>query len=88
MNEQEYREVAARVILGQSKWHSLYETILNTVVGFFISMALYYVVIPAIMGVSISHSQNLAMTAIFTVASLVRGYYLRRLFNWLRHRAG
>ncbi len=64
----------------QSKTHSLIETILNTFIGFIISLATaplaYW-----ICGVEITSSQNLGTAIIMTIISLIRGYTLRRFCN-------
>ena len=65
---------------GQSKAQSAIEAVANLVVGFAVSVAITAIVMPAF-GHAITFSQNLAMTCIFTVASLLRSYGLRRFFN-------
>jgi hypothetical protein len=45
-------------------------------------MAIQAVVLPAF-GHHITLAQNFWITCIFTVASVVRGYFVRRLFNRL-----
>lgn len=64
----------------QTRLGSLIEAALNVAIGFFISLALTAVVLPAY-GHSVTLSQNLQITAIFTVASIVRSYCIRRWFN-------
>lgn len=71
---------------GQSRAHSLAETVTSITVGFIVSMLLQAVLLPWY-GHPISLSDNFQITAIFTVASLLRSYGLRRLFNRL-HRGG
>ena len=51
-----------------------------------VSVALTAVVLPAY-GHAVTFSQNLQITAIFTVASILRSYALRRWFNARIHRA-
>lgn len=65
---------------GQSRRHSLVEAVANIAVGFVVSLGITAVVMPAF-GNQVTLSENFAITAIFTVASLVRAYALRRLFN-------
>lgn len=38
---------------------------------------------PVVFGITPSFSQNMYATVLFTVISVVRGYYVRRLFNWM-----
>jgi hypothetical protein len=70
----------APTLTGQSRTHSMAETMANIVVGFGVSMAIQAVVLPAF-GHHITLAQNFWITCIFTVASVVRGYGIRRIFN-------
>jgi hypothetical protein len=65
---------------GQSRTHSMAETMANIVVGFAASMVIQALVLPA-MGHDITLAQNFWITCIFTVVSVVRGYGIRRIFN-------
>lgn len=62
-----------------ARW-SLIETVFSTAVGFIISFLLNIYALP-LLGVVVSHEQNISMILLFTVASLVRQYVLRRFFN-------
>lgn len=64
----------------QSKRGSLIEAVVNTAVGFALSWLTGLVAYP-LLGVQVSHAQNIAVVCIFTVVSLVRSFVLRRLFN-------
>ena len=66
----------------QSKKHSLIETITSTAIGFIISLILVNIVLP-LYGFDVKLGQSIAITVIFTVASIVRGYGVRRLFNYI-----
>ena len=66
----------------QSRLHSLLETLSSIAIGFLVSLGITSVVLPAY-GLPVTWGQNLEITAIFTVASIVRGYAVRRLFVWL-----
>ena len=68
--------------MSQSRKHSMVETLAGTGIGFAVSMALAYLVYP-LFGHQFTFGQNLAITVIFTVASIARGYGVRRLFNHL-----
>ena len=72
--------------MSQTRLSSLVEAVINTAIGFVISLALTAIVLPAY-GHQVSLSQNLQITAIFTVASIVRSYTLRRWFNARIHAA-
>lgn len=65
---------------GQSRLSSLAETCISIAIGFLVSLGINAVVMPAY-GHHISLADNLGMTAIFTVASVARGYLVRRWFN-------
>lgn len=72
--------------VGQSKLGSLIEAIINTAIGFLISMAMSLTVYP-MFGHAFTLAQNIGITVIFTVASIVRGYAVRRWFNARIHAA-
>lgn len=68
----------------QLKVHSAAEAVLNTFIGFFVSL---------LAGLWLyarfdthTHAGILIVTAAFTLLSVVRSYYTRRLFNWLHER--
>lgn len=65
----------------QSKRQSLIETVAGVAVGFVVSMLLTMVVFP-LHGHTFSMAQNVSITVIFTLASVARGYGVRRFFNW------
>ena len=64
----------------QSKTHSLIETITNTASGLLISYALTLFCLP-IWGITPTMGEAGQITIMFTVASLLRGYAVRRIFN-------
>lgn len=70
----------------QTRLGSLIEALMNTAIGFVISMAISVVVYPAF-GHRFTLAQNAGITLIFTVASIARGYVLRRWFNGRLHAA-
>lgn len=65
---------------GQSRWHSAIEAATNIVVGVAVSWVLTYTVLP-FYGYAPSIGQATEITGIFTVASMIRSYGLRRIFN-------
>lgn len=67
---------------GQTKRGSVMEVLLNIAIGYGISYTANAMILP-MYGFTISHSQNLQIGVIFTAISVVRGYYIRRLFNYL-----
>lgn len=65
----------------QSKRASLVEALANVVSGFLIAMALNYVLLH-LLGYKIKVSDTFWLTFWFTAASFLRGYTIRRIFNW------
>jgi hypothetical protein len=49
-------------------------------VGFIISLAATFVIFPLV-GFESSFSKNLIVTLFFTVVRILRGYFIRRIFN-------
>jgi len=71
----------------QTRSMSLVESIANTGAGFLVSLVLQ-ISLFSLMSIETTTSQNLLMSGVFTVASLVRGYLMRRLFlRWEEVRA-
>lgn len=64
----------------QTRRGSLVEACINTAIGFLITLALSPIVYP-LFGHAFTLAQNLGITAIFTIVSILRGYVLRRWFN-------
>ena len=63
----------------QTRSMSLIESVANTGAGFLVSL-LIQLSLFSLMGIETTTTQNLLMSGVFTVASLVRGYLMRRLF--------
>ena len=66
---------------GQSKKHSLLESIVNVVIGYGIAILSQIAIFP-LFGIHIPLRDNLLIGVIFTIVSIVRSYALRRAFNW------
>ena len=64
----------------QTKKQSLIESLTNTFIGFVISFASTFVIFPLV-GFESDSGKNLIITIFFTVVSVVRGYFVRRIFN-------
>jgi uncharacterized membrane protein (DUF485 family) len=64
----------------QTKTKSIIEAISNTFIGMAVSFAIQLVIYPT-MGIPVRISQNIIITIVFTVASIVRSYIVRRIFN-------
>ena len=69
----------------QSKKMSLIETLSSVAIGYIISIASQMIILP-IFGINVSLTDNLLIGLFFTVVSIVRGYLVRRLFNWINFR--
>jgi heme/copper-type cytochrome/quinol oxidase subunit 4 len=69
----------------QSKLSSVLETCVSIAIGFVMSVALTAIVLPAY-GHQVTMEHNVQITCLFTVASVVRGYAVRRAFNWWQMR--
>lgn len=69
----------------QRKSHSFVETITNTAIGYVINVTVQPFVFAAF-GIHINAASDLLIGAIFTGISIVRGYVLRRLFNFIHVR--
>lgn len=67
--------------MSQSRRHSLEETLVGTALGFIVSVLINQLFIPIVYGVPSNPRQSVTMVLIFTVASLIRGYFVRRLYN-------
>ena len=67
--------------VGQSRSMSAIETVTNVAIGYGIALAAQYAIFP-IFNIYVPFRDHVAIALFFTVVSLVRGYFLRRLFNW------
>ena len=67
---------------GQSRIDSIMETVVNTFIGYFVALAIWHFCIMCF-HIPTSQSENFIIVAIFTVASLLRQYIIRRIFNKL-----
>lgn len=66
--------------MSQSKEQSLKETVISTFIGLAVSLITQILVFP-LYGMEVSFNQNIQITIIFTLVSIVRGYFVRRYFN-------
>ena len=64
----------------QPRIWSLIEVILNTIVGFVVAMLAQALVFP-LNGFKSTAAENFQIAAFFTVISILRSYWMRRLFN-------
>jgi hypothetical protein len=66
----------------QSKKKSLIESVIQTIIGLVTSILIQVILYP-MMGIPVTFSQNLIITAVFFVVSIGRGYIVRRMFEKL-----
>ena len=55
----------------------------STAFGFVVSLIVWACVVNPLFSLNTSPLDGLGITMVFTVVSIIRGYYTRRLFNWL-----
>lgn len=67
--------------MSQSRIVSLIESLCNVASGFVISLAVWIWVIEPVFGIDKPFCDNLVITGIFTVVSIIRSYLWRRTFN-------
>ena len=66
--------------MAQSRRGSVIEAVTNIVVGYALAVATQFAVFP-IYGLKVGVAQNLGLGLAFTAVSLIRSYFLRRLFD-------
>jgi len=66
----------------QSRAMSATETIASTAIGFIVAMLAQKIILP-LFGLHASNSDHFWIAVLFTFVSIVRGYCVRRLFNWI-----
>jgi len=67
----------------QSKRMSAIEAITNVVVGLLVSFGIQLVIYP-ILDIPVTIGENIIITSVFFVASFLRSYILRRIFNRIK----
>lgn len=65
---------------------SLVESLTSTLIGYTVATAANYYILP-LFGHKVTLADASWIGVIFTVISLIRGYFVRRMFNyfWIRH---
>lgn len=69
----------------QTRKQSVVETIAGTVIGYVVAVIANAIVLP-LFGYQTTVGDNMGIAVVFTIISLLRGYAVRRLFNWWNHR--
>jgi hypothetical protein len=62
---------------------SIIESIINTLTGLLVSFCIQLVIYP-VMNIPVRLEQNIIITLVFTGASIIRGYIIRRIFNKIK----
>lgn len=65
----------------QTKLNSLIEQFCNVGSGFIVSLVIWSAVVVPIWNLPVNMHENLIITGIFTVSSVIRGFIWRRFFN-------
>jgi hypothetical protein len=65
----------------QSKLESFVEASLNTASGFIVSLFVWQFIAAPLFGYHVTWRDNVLLTALFTVVSIIRSYVWRRFFN-------
>ena len=66
--------------MNQTKQKSLIESITQTIIGLGTSILIQVILYP-ILGIPVTFTQNLIITIVFFIVSIIRGYLIRRLFD-------
>jgi hypothetical protein len=64
----------------QSKKHSVLESVVNVIAGLLISFLIQLWIYP-LLNIAVTLNQNIFITFVFFIASFIRGYIIRRIFN-------
>ena len=67
----------------QTKKQSFIESITQTIIGMIVSLCIQLIIYP-FLDIKVSLNQNIFITLVFFVASIIRGYIVRRLFNKIK----
>ena len=66
--------------MNQSRLESLIEAFITVGSGFFVALGIQLLIFP-LYGMELTLFQNVQITIIFTVSSIIRSYIVRRCFN-------
>ena len=67
----------------QTKMFSFLEQVANIMSGFIIAVILWHYVVTPYLGIPYNIWDNLIITTMFTVVSILRGYIWRRVGNYI-----
>ena len=66
----------------QSRRQSMIETAVSVTIGYLVALASQIAIFP-LFGIHATVADNLMIGAWFTIISVIRGYAVRRFFNWM-----
>ena len=66
----------------QTRRQSMIETAASVAIGYVVALLSQIVIFP-MFGIHATMTDNLLIGAWFTVISIIRGYSVRRFFNWM-----
>ena len=66
--------------MSQSVSHSFIESVTNVTTGYFIAIISQMTIFPAF-GIEITLTENFTIAGLFTVISVIRSFFFRRVFN-------
>jgi len=66
--------------MNQTKKQSFIESITQTIIGMIVSLCIQLVIYD-VLNIKVTFAQNLIITFVFLVSSILRGYIIRRIFN-------
>ena len=66
----------------QTKQKSFIESVIQTIIGLGTSILIQVILYP-MMGIPVTFTQNLIITLVFFIVSIIRGYFVRRIFEKL-----
>ena len=72
--------------MSQTRTESFVETVINTASGFILSLLVWSYIVAPLYGIEVNQVQNLTITSIFTVSSVLRSYLWRRFFAVSLHK--
>ena len=66
----------------QTRRQSFAEALLGTLIGYWLSMAVFALVIVPVWDLRVTPTDNVVIVAIFTGLSIARGFFVRRFIQW------
>jgi len=66
--------------MNQTKKLSIIESVTQTIIGLVTSIVIQLILYP-VLNIPVTFSQNLIITFVFFITSIIRGYLVRRYFN-------